>query len=130
MVMKCSKCELDTPNDAHYKVNLNGALNAREKVGGIGVVVRNATGDVMGALASPYVGVSDPLLIEAFAAVKALEFAWDIWVFIRYILKRKGNEAAHRLARFGLGLMQELVWVEGYPQIIHDVIHADVRQVS
>ncbi|XVF62429.1 hypothetical protein PTKIN_Ptkin09bG0007000 [Pterospermum kingtungense] len=64
--------------DDYYKVNFDGALDIQEKRGGVGIVIRNSTAEVMGVLAEPLRGVNDPLLIEAYVAVRALEDARDL----------------------------------------------------
>ncbi|XVF83298.1 hypothetical protein PTKIN_Ptkin16aG0475500 [Pterospermum kingtungense] len=66
------------PEGTVYKVNFDGALQVRVKVGGIGVIIRNSMGEVMGVMACPINEVSDPLVLEALAAIKALKFANDM----------------------------------------------------
>ncbi|XVE52177.1 hypothetical protein DITRI_Ditri02bG0101900 [Diplodiscus trichospermus] len=61
-----------------FKVNFDGALKAREMIGGIGVIIRNDVGEVFGALSASVARVNDSLLIEARAAVTALQFSVDM----------------------------------------------------
>lgn len=65
-------------DDDCYKVNTDGALDVSRKIGCIGVIVLNSGGEVMGALAHPIEGVDDPLMAEALAVVKSLQFARDM----------------------------------------------------
>ncbi|XVF79160.1 hypothetical protein PTKIN_Ptkin14bG0197600 [Pterospermum kingtungense] len=43
--------------------------------------------------------------------------------------RREGNGTAQRLAKHGLGLLQEIIWVEEYPPFIHDVVVNDVNPI-
>ncbi|XVF66829.1 hypothetical protein PTKIN_Ptkin10aG0069100 [Pterospermum kingtungense] len=52
--------------------------NKEEKRSGVGFLIRGHEGKVMGAMAVPLDGVSDPLLIEMPAIVKALKFSRDM----------------------------------------------------
>ncbi|XVF87470.1 hypothetical protein PTKIN_Ptkin18bG0122500 [Pterospermum kingtungense] len=65
------------PAENMIKVNFDGSLNKESKFGGIGIVIRNDAREVMGAKAKRIQNVNDPFLIEALAAVDALEFASD-----------------------------------------------------
>ncbi|XVF60988.1 hypothetical protein PTKIN_Ptkin08bG0091900 [Pterospermum kingtungense] len=60
------------------KVNFDGALQVTERRGGIGIIIRNNLGEVMGTAAAPVDRVVDPLIVEALAAVKAIQFSVDM----------------------------------------------------
>ncbi|XVF50249.1 hypothetical protein PTKIN_Ptkin04bG0080900 [Pterospermum kingtungense] len=86
-------------------------------------------GEIMGTLAALVSTVSDPLMVEAVAAAKVLEFARDLGL-VRIVLKegrvlrssfvsrnfmhtnRDGKKAAHMLAQFGLYQSEDVIWVE------------------
>ncbi|XP_022735779.1 uncharacterized protein LOC111289202 [Durio zibethinus] len=58
-----------------HKVNFDGALYSHSRKGDVGVLLRDHRGQVAGAVAFIVNLVSDACVIEAIAAVKALEFA-------------------------------------------------------
>ncbi|XVF66187.1 hypothetical protein PTKIN_Ptkin10aG0015200 [Pterospermum kingtungense] len=60
------------------KVNFDGAFKASTRIGGIGVDIRNAAGELMGAKAAMLQNVTDPFVVEAMAAIQALDFASDL----------------------------------------------------
>ncbi|XVF79161.1 hypothetical protein PTKIN_Ptkin14bG0197700 [Pterospermum kingtungense] len=62
------------PPESYYKVNFDGSLHEQNRIGGIGVIVRNSSGEVMGALARPPQWFHDPMQIEALSAVTAVQF--------------------------------------------------------
>ncbi|XVF24499.1 hypothetical protein REPUB_Repub13aG0133400 [Reevesia pubescens] len=66
------------PNYDQVKINFDGATNQQEKSGGCGAVIRDHKGQVLGACAQFNEGIYDPLVTEAYAAVKALIFAAEI----------------------------------------------------
>ncbi|XVF64370.1 hypothetical protein PTKIN_Ptkin09bG0164200 [Pterospermum kingtungense] len=51
---------------------------ASKHKGGVGIVIHNSAGDVMGMLAGPLNFLQDPFIAEAMAAEKALKFAKDM----------------------------------------------------
>ncbi|XVE67054.1 hypothetical protein DITRI_Ditri08aG0129300 [Diplodiscus trichospermus] len=67
------------PDTDWIKVNFAGALNTVDGCGGIGIVARDRTGAVMGTYQSRVRHVKDPSIIEALAAVKALDSIKDTW---------------------------------------------------
>ncbi|XWS22008.1 hypothetical protein CRYUN_Cryun30bG0106800 [Craigia yunnanensis] len=60
------------PPTGFTKVNFDESLSLQEKIVGVGVA--DLEGYVLGAFQTVMEGVRDPLLIEAIAAMKALEF--------------------------------------------------------
>ncbi|XVF48478.1 hypothetical protein PTKIN_Ptkin03bG0193500 [Pterospermum kingtungense] len=68
------------------KLILMGAFRGRDWCGGVGVVIRNDMGEVMGAFSGPIKFASGPQLVEALATVTALEFVRDMG-FQRIILE-------------------------------------------
>ncbi|XVF65582.1 hypothetical protein PTKIN_Ptkin09bG0260100 [Pterospermum kingtungense] len=156
------------PGEDFVKINFDGSYDRGSFSGGIGIVARNANGDVLDAKAARILEVDDPFLVEAQAAVAALEFAADCG-FRRIILEgdalciikrlqgcnedrslignqieegrsrisnfhhckllhcsRECNGAAHGLAKFGLHNSSDSIWMEDYPERIHDAIETDM----
>ncbi|XVF65465.1 hypothetical protein PTKIN_Ptkin09bG0251700 [Pterospermum kingtungense] len=117
----------------YVKVNFDGALRIQEKN------IRNSEGEVMGASFGSISLVMDPLLVEAIASVKALEFARDMG-FTRIVLEgdaasflhtfRERNSVAHALALWGLGLLVDSIWAEDYPPFLHDALLRDVSSIN
>ncbi|XVF19759.1 hypothetical protein REPUB_Repub11eG0138500 [Reevesia pubescens] len=61
-----------------YKVNSDRAFDNGEKACGIGVVIKDSQGYVMGAHIEKLVLTTDPFMTKAKVANKALEFAWEM----------------------------------------------------
>ncbi|XVF35983.1 hypothetical protein REPUB_Repub19eG0019000 [Reevesia pubescens] len=66
------------PDVDKVKVNFDGALRCPLNAGGVGIVIRDHEGFVLGACAEFYEGVTDSLVIESIAAVQAILFAADM----------------------------------------------------
>ena len=60
------------------KVNCDGARFTKENRAGIGVVIRNSEGLVLGSMSKLVPQAYSPLEIEAMAVTTALEFASDL----------------------------------------------------
>ncbi|XVF84119.1 hypothetical protein PTKIN_Ptkin17bG0000400 [Pterospermum kingtungense] len=60
------------------------------------MIIRNSMAEIVGALATPVCRVSYPLMVEALAAMKDLEFAKDIG-FGRIVLKGDSSRVIGRL---------------------------------
>ena len=60
------------------KVNFNGAIDRNSCHMGLGVVIRDANGEVLGARATRMHGVDDPFMVEAYAADYALDLEQDL----------------------------------------------------
>ncbi|KAE8787925.1 alanyl-trna synthetase [Hordeum vulgare] len=73
------------PDEGFVKINTDGALNFVEARGGAGGVARSST-SLLGSWCKPYLGVSDPLITEAFALRDGVHFAalrgWCPWKWI------------------------------------------------
>ncbi|XWS59874.1 hypothetical protein CRYUN_Cryun08bG0159100 [Craigia yunnanensis] len=63
------------PSAGIYKINFDGAVNKTTKMGGIGVVIRNVEGAVMGAYAGRRSGLVCPFIVEASAAICSILLA-------------------------------------------------------
>ncbi|XVF56164.1 hypothetical protein PTKIN_Ptkin06aG0095400 [Pterospermum kingtungense] len=61
-----------------FKVEFDGAVRLNERKEGIGVIIRDFKGKVMGALVALVQDVHNSTLMEAVDVVKALEFAKDL----------------------------------------------------
>ncbi len=72
-------CKVWKPPDVGFlKVNWNAFVNVNAGVIGLGCVIRNEEGLVMGAKCCVCKVQADPLLVEAMAALLALEFCLDM----------------------------------------------------
>jgi hypothetical protein len=69
------ECTWQGPINGVIKINMDGAVNAQEAVGGSGGVARDAVGLFMGAWCKNYPGIVDPLTTEALAFRDAVLFA-------------------------------------------------------
>ncbi|XVF03667.1 hypothetical protein REPUB_Repub05bG0013100 [Reevesia pubescens] len=76
LVISDGKWEKPTSN--YVKVNFDGATNAALHMGGRGAIIRDGGGAVLGACSMPHFGISDPLTVEAMAAVEALKFTEEM----------------------------------------------------
>ena len=56
------------------KINFDGSIKEEEKKGGIGVVARDSTGNLLGFCQDIVNGVIEPSIIELYAAIKAMEW--------------------------------------------------------
>ncbi|XVF57189.1 hypothetical protein PTKIN_Ptkin06aG0184100 [Pterospermum kingtungense] len=65
------------------KVNFDGALRKNDRVAGVGVVIRNARGEVMGALAAPIKWVSNPMWVEAIWLLSKHLRLLRMWALLR-----------------------------------------------
>ena len=62
------------PDDATVKIMTDGALNFAEGRGGAGGVTRSSSA-LIGSWCKPYMGISDPLIMEAFSMRDGVLFA-------------------------------------------------------
>ena len=62
------------PDVGVIKINVDGAINSADGVGGAGGVARSTSG-FLGAWSKSYVGVSDPLIMEALSVRDSVRFA-------------------------------------------------------
>ncbi|XVF53229.1 hypothetical protein PTKIN_Ptkin05aG0083200 [Pterospermum kingtungense] len=79
-----------------FKVNFDGAFSVHEKKGGVGIIIRNSEGEVMGTLATSISLVTNHLLVKAIMGVKVLEFAKDMG-FTKIILEGDSISVINRL---------------------------------
>lgn len=61
-----------------FKVNFDGAFSNSFSLAGVGIIVRNEEGSVMAALSYRDQCVTEPIHIEALAALRAVIFATDM----------------------------------------------------
>ena len=64
------------PAAGTYKVNVDGGFMNNKA--GIGIVIWDSIGDLIGVMASPEANITDPLHLEAVAIVKGVQFANDL----------------------------------------------------
>ncbi|XVE95757.1 hypothetical protein REPUB_Repub02eG0127100 [Reevesia pubescens] len=81
-------------------------------MGGIGVVIRNSLGQLMGAGAYKVDFIDLAFMAEAFAARQALILA-----------RRWCNKAAYDVARFALQCSEDLAWLEECPEFLQPAIN-------
>ena len=65
------------PRRGFVKVNFNGALDRKVAKGGIGIVIRDEKGKIMGAKVTNSLYFNDPFFDEAKAVLYALVFAYE-----------------------------------------------------
>ncbi|XVE61858.1 hypothetical protein DITRI_Ditri06bG0072800 [Diplodiscus trichospermus] len=65
----------ERPPAGVFKVDFDGALDVSGKIGGIGVVIRDASEIYVGSLAGQVTSVTNAQTIEVYAACKAIELA-------------------------------------------------------
>ena len=58
------------------KINFDGNIRAEERKSGIGVVVRDSTGNLLGFCQDIVNGVIEPIIIELYVAIKAIEWGY------------------------------------------------------
>ena len=149
------------------KVNFDGALDRRTNTGGIGIVIRNEKGLIMGAKAAKSHCFNEPFLAEAKAALSALIFAFEMgfqkievegdalsiikqfkdmstnYSIIGNIIEearvragffnscffthtgREGNRVADTLAKLGLTVDCDMIWIEDCPPCVEQFVITD-----
>ena len=68
------------PPASKFKLNFDAAIFADLGCSGVGVIIRNEKGEVMGTMTAKGPGVTDSMEVEALACRRALEFAVDIGI--------------------------------------------------
>lgn len=68
------------PPASKFKLNFDEAIFADLGCSGVGVIIRNDKGEVMGAMIAKGPAVADSLEAKAFACRRALEFTVDIGI--------------------------------------------------
>lgn len=61
-----------------YKINWDAAIDKLRKLMGVGVIVRDHEGKVMATMCSPMKYITDPTVVEAFAAWRTVGFGRDL----------------------------------------------------
>ena len=77
------------PSIGYVKINFDGAWNKETRLNGVGAVIRDYEGKVLRAYASKKIGFVDSFMVEAKAAVRALEFAYEMRLENIIILERR-----------------------------------------
>ncbi|KAF5450904.1 hypothetical protein F2P56_031219, partial [Juglans regia] len=155
------------PPPGCLKVNLDAGFDKTRQHMGIGIVIRDSSGDAQVTLAAPRSFVPSAYLAECYALFRAVslcqELGFELVEFesdaknvvdainsnssdmswpgqiiedIRLIMethqnwklsfiRRVGNQAAHVLAKLGLSLESELVWMEEGPDVVLPIIALD-----
>ncbi|KAK9983282.1 hypothetical protein SO802_032807 [Lithocarpus litseifolius] len=113
------------PDDGLYKVNFDGAVFEDQACAGLGVVIRDSAGLVIGALSQKIRLPSSVVMVEALAARRAVMFAREISVFGLW-WRHEGNKLAHALARRAVLSADFDVWMEDLPRDLDDVFLFDL----
>ncbi|XP_022741845.1 uncharacterized protein LOC111293343 [Durio zibethinus] len=79
------------PNAGMLKVNFNGELDSQRQKDGIGLVIRDQDGEVLGAAAIRVYNVNDLFQAEAIVIVRALTFAQEMGLSL---IKLEGDSLA------------------------------------
>ncbi|KAF4351894.1 hypothetical protein F8388_020455 [Cannabis sativa] len=135
---RSSSSHWQPPPQGQLKLNVDAAQNIQTNRMGFGLIVRNHTTDVVAALAIPWKGVHQPLIMEAHSLQLALEWCQENSLMIQHIesdcnihlqefiikinsllslfpqasityIPREANSVAHPLAKQALGLEQEAI---------------------
>ncbi|KAL0002829.1 hypothetical protein SO802_016610 [Lithocarpus litseifolius] len=106
------------PAQGTFKINFDGAIFAKDKCSGLGVIVRDREGLVIASMATRVPQQLQPIEIEALAASKALEFA------------REGNTVAHSLAQLAVNVSNCVIWMEDVPFKVLSFYHVDLAGIS
>ncbi|XP_075670254.1 uncharacterized protein LOC142640026 [Castanea sativa] len=143
------------PEQGMVNINCDEARFAKENRAGIGVVVRDSEGMVLGSLSKQISQAYSPLEIKAMAIETAVQFASDLGfqhailetdslVLVKALRddmkflsavglvldeirnKRKGNIVAHKLARHAICVSDFSVWMEDVPPLLISVVLADI----
>ncbi|KAL4598870.1 hypothetical protein ACB092_11G088100 [Castanea dentata] len=115
------------PPNSRFKLNFDAAIFSNMKCSGIGAIIRNEKGEVMGAMSAKCPQVQDSMEAEVLACRRALEFAIDIgfselviegdnaqWAEIK-LVGRDANGVAHSLARYAKTIAEDVYWLEDSP---------------
>ncbi|XWS33068.1 hypothetical protein CRYUN_Cryun22dG0046700 [Craigia yunnanensis] len=66
------------PEPGVLKINFDGSVNKETRKGGLGVIIMDEKGEVMGAHASNMLCFPDSFTVEAYAVVRAVYFALEM----------------------------------------------------
>ncbi|XP_050263892.1 uncharacterized protein LOC126708117 [Quercus robur] len=124
------------PMGERFKTNYDGAVFSESREVGIGVVVRNAKGKVIAALAEKILYPSSVEVLEALAARRAVKFIVELGIagsdfkgdseLVCRALRQQGNCVAHALARRAIVSFPLLVWMEHVPSDIDPFVISDI----
>ncbi|PON59802.1 hypothetical protein PanWU01x14_156970 [Parasponia andersonii] len=116
-------------------------INTQSRSVGIGVIIGNANGEVMAELANKVTSILSAKSAEAKALAISLLWARDVGLYLQCLeldtltviqtlnnvkhVFREANKTAHGLARFDLGVEDELIWLKESSLSIESVIVKD-----
>ncbi|KAH7557054.1 hypothetical protein JRO89_XS11G0037600 [Xanthoceras sorbifolium] len=129
------------PAPSCIKLNSDAAFNFKLHRASLGVVFRDCSGKVELAVASSLAGSSSPFVLEAFALKKGLELALEA-SFSRILVESdsstlvkavnsavlplsEANGVADALAKFGINLFSESIWLEDVPPFVFSSVAED-----
>nr|POE51404.1 hypothetical protein CFP56_41771 [Quercus suber] len=110
------------PWSSYWKINFNGAIFQDLQMAGIGMVIRNSSGQVIGALSDK---INLPPIVddvEAIACRKAISFALVLGVDE---VRLKGNAVADKLAKLAKYSPCPRYWSDDIPCDVQNLVVAD-----
>ncbi|KAL5537727.1 hypothetical protein UlMin_043927 [Ulmus minor] len=128
------------------KVNSDAAWCSKQKKFGMGAIIRDFTGKVLGSVATPILASVSVAVAEAWAIERALDLRTANVSEINYVFEsiyeicndfnlykfshtpRMGNQVAHSLARLALSLENEQIWSTGTPESINRCLRTNKRK--
>ncbi|KAK2637573.1 hypothetical protein Ddye_032365 [Dipteronia dyeriana] len=109
------------PNEGSYKINTDAAVVEGSGKVGIDIIIRNSAGEVRTSSAQAIQGS-----FRCYAIKRGLHLVCDVGLFPCLIVYDViCNKAAHELARFGLSVDSDMVWLEDCPPCLRRVISGD-----
>ncbi|GMN66206.1 hypothetical protein TIFTF001_035268 [Ficus carica] len=121
------------PSASSLKLNVDASAVPGLDFVGLGAVMRDDSGFVMGAMAKKVHGIYSPHLAECLAIRYGLQFAADSGLHVHTADSAHGggscsaipclvNGAAHALARHALALNFKRFWLEEIPYCISSIV--------
>ncbi|KAL5555479.1 hypothetical protein UlMin_037715 [Ulmus minor] len=144
---KATVSSWQAPEIGVVKVNSDAAWCSNLKQFGLGSVIRDYTGKVLGSVATPIHSLVSVAVAESWALEKGISLAKHLG-YSTVILESDclgvikalesstlhdsnlSNQVAHNLARLALSLENEQIWPSGIPERIIPFVSADIQQLS
>ncbi|CAL2249606.1 unnamed protein product [Prunus armeniaca] len=99
------------------ELNVDGACCVADRKMGIGEVVRNANGELMGAMAKPVIGCLSPKAFEALTMIAGCQMAIDAG-FTRMIIESDCLEVINAVNRFEFDMSMEGELIEELKELL------------
>ncbi|GMN35753.1 hypothetical protein TIFTF001_005489 [Ficus carica] len=120
------------PQSGYLKLNVDASISPESDHIGIGAVICDEKGRILGAMEKSVEGTFSPFLAECIAlregpilenVKQLLAQLWNLGV---YHIRRSANHVAHLLARFGFNSNCTNVWICDTPIIVSNAVSFDV----